>query len=170
MPAQINISIMVDVVGALRAGTLAGYVNLRDNSRLPCTAGQGTSWLSTACPGGTVLNWFVYPVDVQAPVSLQAVTFLAPGEPCAKLRIYGYPVSQPEGVETAIAYPYWAGIVRPDLLPGIYYYQLDLQLATRSMTLPQLPSIQVQPGVTGRRTVTGRTIQQSAALFAAGSA
>ena len=167
MPAQINISIMVDVVGALRAGTLAGYVNMRDNSRLPCTTGQGTAFLSTACPGGTVLNWFVYPVDVQAPVSLQAVTFLDPAEPCAKLRVYGYPVKQPRGIETAMAYPYWAGIVRPDLYPGIYYYQLVLQLATRSMALPQLPSIQVVPGVTARPTVTGRNVLQNAAIYAA---
>lgn len=167
MPAQINISIMVDVVGALRSGTLSGFVNLRDNSRLPCTTGQGTPFLSTACPGGTVLNWFVYPVDVQSPVSLQAVTFLGPSEPCAKLRVYGYPVSQPPDVETPIAYPYWAGIVRPDVAPGVYGYQLELQVADRSLILPQLPSVQVLPGVTNRRTVTGRTILQSATHHAA---
>jgi hypothetical protein len=169
MPAQINISIIVDVVGALRAGTLSGFVNMRDNSRLPCTTGQGTDVLSTACPGGTVLNWFVYPVDVQAPAALQALTFLGPGEPLEKLRIYGYPVSQPDHVTTPIAYPYWAGLVRPDLVPGVYYYQVELQLATRSMLLPRLPSVQVLPGVTGRRTLTGRTMQQTAALYAAGN-
>ena len=35
-----------------------------------------------------------------------------------------------------------------------------------SMILPTLPSIRVMPGETGRRTVTGRTLQQSQALFA----
>jgi hypothetical protein len=168
VPAQINISIIVDVVGALRAGTLTGFANLRDNSRLPCTSGQGTPFLSTACPGGTVLNWFVYPVDVQAPAALQAVTFLSPREPCAKLRVYGYPLAQPEGVETPVAYPYWAGIIRPDLRPGLYYYQLELLLAQRSMLLQQFPSVLVVPGVTGRRTRTGRSLRQNAA-FAAGN-
>jgi hypothetical protein len=166
VPAQINISIQVDAVGALRAGTLSGYVAMRDNSRLPWTAGQGTSWLSTACPGGTVLNWFVYPVDVQAPASLHTVRFLAPGQPCAKLRVYGFPVSWPEGVETPIAYPYWAGIIRPDLVPGPYYYQLTLQVGDRTMLLPEFPSVQVLPGMSGDRTVTGRTQLQSMAISA----
>lgn len=166
MPAQINISIQVDAVGALRAGTLSGFVAMRDNSRLPWTTGQGTSWLSTACPGGTVLNWFVYPVDVQAPVSLNAVRFLGPGHPCAKLRVYGFPVSSPKGVETPIAYPYWAGIVQPDLVPGLYYYQLTLQVGNRPMLLPEFPSVQVLPGISGDRTVTGRTQLQSEAISA----
>jgi hypothetical protein len=167
VPAQINISIQVDAVGALRAGTLSGFVTMRDNSRLPWTTGQGTAWLSTACPGGTVLNWFVYPVDVQAPVSLSLVKFTGPGTPCDKLRVYGYPVSWPEEIETPVAYPYWAGIVRPDLLPGLYCYQLMLQVGERPMLLPQFPSLRVVPGVTGDRTVTGRTLLQSQALAAA---
>jgi hypothetical protein len=60
---RINILIAVDVVGALAAGTLQGYVYLVDTNKYLGSWQEGQSTLNTVCQDGQLLTWCVTSVD-----------------------------------------------------------------------------------------------------------
>ena len=133
---QINIWSAVDVIGALKRGTLSGNLYMMDNSRSPLTSGQGTETLSSAVKFTQVLNWHVMAIDVQTHISINNMIFYSDeaNPPCAKLKKYGAPSGD-----------YWAGIVNLEsaIKGGMYYYRIEFDLNGRSMLMDALPSIYV---------------------------
>jgi hypothetical protein len=117
---KVNILVVVDVIGALSDGTLLnGNLSMVDDSPYG-SAGQGTADLSTVCHRGQLVQWSVVAVDVQTPVEIRGIRFLAPGGA-------GDP-SQPEDTST-LALNTWTGIVPPFVVPGMSYpYRLELQM------------------------------------------
>ena len=82
MKPNVNIVVLVDVVGALSDGTLHnGNLSLIDDGQFD-SAGQGTTDLCTVVAPGQVVQWSAVAVDVQTPVELRSISFLgAPGPP-----------------------------------------------------------------------------------------
>ncbi len=60
---RIDILIVVDVEGALAAGTLQGSVYLVDTNKYLGSWQEGQSTLNTVCQDGQALTWSVTPVD-----------------------------------------------------------------------------------------------------------
>ncbi|MDP9848530.1 hypothetical protein [Streptosporangium lutulentum] len=144
MKPRISIVVMVDAVGALSDRTLHnGNLSMVDDS----SAGskhQGTPDLITMVSPGQVVQWTPIHVDVQTPVEIQAIEFLAgaaapspadqtgppyPAEPSI------VPVPGP-GVDAIGSNGrenhdllVWEGVVPYDMTPGVpYRYRLSLRL------------------------------------------
>lgn len=60
---RIDILIVVDVTGALAAGTLQGSVYLVDSNKYLGSWQEGQSTLNTVCQDGQALTWSVTPVN-----------------------------------------------------------------------------------------------------------
>lgn len=142
MIPQINIVTVVDVIGTLSAGTLSGNMYMMDNTRSELTSGQGTGSLSSAVRHAQVLNWHVWPVDVQTDVRINNITFydydstITPQDtPCAKLKRYGAPSGD-----------YWAAVVNlPGVIEsGLYYYQIEFDIGRKIMLMDDYASISVR--------------------------
>ena len=131
---QINIWTAIDVIGALKRGTLSGNLYMMDNSRSPLTSGQGTETLSSAVKFTQVLNWHVMAIDVQTHISIHKIIFHSDdaNPPCEKLKRYGAPSGD-----------YWAGIVNLEsaIKGGFYYYQIEFDVNGRIMLMDSSPSI-----------------------------
>lgn len=120
----INIVAVVDVIGALSQRSLENCMFMADNG---CqSVGQGTAELKTVCRPGQCVAWKVYPVDVQTPVLIKAITFLdgeAEARAAAGQTRYGPGTAGSEPEWTA-----WNGTVPCDIKPGLYRYRLELQM------------------------------------------
>lgn len=68
---RIDILIVVDVVGALAAGTLQGYIYMVDSNKYLGSWQEGLSTLNTVCQSSQLLTWSVTSVD---PVSDVCIT------------------------------------------------------------------------------------------------
>lgn len=125
MKPNVNIVVLVDVVGALSDGTLHnGNLSLIDDGQFD-SAGQGTTDLCTVVAPGQVVQWSAVAVDVQTPVEIRSISFLgAPGPPPAG--------GGGQAGETETKTPdvlVWSGIVPAHLVPGARYgYRLELQM------------------------------------------
>lgn len=60
---RIDILVAVDVVGALAAGSLQGYVYLVDTNQYLGSWQEGQSALNTVCQDGQALTWSIAAVD-----------------------------------------------------------------------------------------------------------
>lgn len=157
---QLNIVVTVDVVGVLRQGTLTDRIALMDNS--PGSTRKGTAELRTACRQSQVLNWLIYPIDDQKRedgswppfARISNIVFVKKdgnaefAQTCLDLCIYGGPDAMRKA-DTPV-YTYWAGIVRPELLPGIYDYRLIIECDTDDRNVKKHfelngPSLEVLP-------------------------
>lgn len=67
---MIRILIAVDVVGALAAGTLQGYVYLVDSNKYLGSWQEGQSSLNTVCQDGQALTWSITSVDPGSQVNI----------------------------------------------------------------------------------------------------
>jgi hypothetical protein len=113
---KVNILVVVDVIGALSDGTLAGNLSMVDDSPYG-SAGQGTAELHTICHRGQQVQWSVVAVDVQTPVEIRGIRFGSPSED-----------EEPKDT-SALALNTWAGVVPPYAAPGTSYpYRLELQM------------------------------------------
>jgi hypothetical protein len=115
---QVNIAIVVNVIGALSARTLTdGNMIMMDDGDLGST-GQGSVELHTACRPGQVVTWEVVALDVQTPVQINAITFLGPdGEPAGEL-------------EPNAGLSVWSGILPITATPGeVYPYRIELRMS-----------------------------------------
>lgn len=136
---QMNIAVFVDVRKALMTRSLKTSVYAVDNSGH--SIGNGTPELRSFCRQGTVLNWVIYGLDMERRPdgswpTMPAICNLVfeEGESgdvsaspvCDDLRIYGGPDKSRS--EYTPAYSYWAGCVRMDLPPGIYHYNLVIEM------------------------------------------
>lgn len=135
---QLNIVTVVDVANTLATQSIEGRAFLMDNS--PHSPGKGIIQLQTICKQGQALNWLIYcmntdkrPDGTWPPMArIVNIVFLDSDgkgvlgtQACSELKIYGGPheIRNPY----TPSYSYWAGMVRPDLPPGIYKYRLVLE-------------------------------------------
>ncbi len=143
MIPQLNILSVVDVIGALRSGSLDGKLFMVDNSPanhagsgvggcVP-SSGLGTDTLATGVRFAQVLNWHVLGIDFQTDVQIQKISFFqggqpitAAGTPCVRLGRYGAPSGE-----------YWAGVVNfgKVIRPGEYQYLIEFNVNGRRMTM-----------------------------------
>ncbi|MFG3054463.1 hypothetical protein ACGFZP_26370 [Kitasatospora sp. NPDC048239] len=123
MKPQVNIAVVVDVIGALSAGTLLdGNLSLVDDGPFQST-GQGTPELCTVVAPGQVVQWSALAVDLQTPVEIRRITFLGAGHGGAPEP--AEPTEQGEKLDLDV----WTGVVPPYLTPGVpYRYRLELQM------------------------------------------
>jgi hypothetical protein len=140
MIPQINILTVVDVIGALAAGTLTGNMTMSANRRgpgQPMSAGA----LASAATFAQVINWQITTVDVQTNVRINKITFYKNGKPiadpavpCAALRNYGAPSGD-----------YWAGVINFAYLvaPGTYQYLMELDMGRKTMVMEEFASITI---------------------------
>jgi len=139
---QLNIVTVVDVEKAVATGSLDGAVFMMDNSI--GGLGGGTAHLQTVCKQGQVLNWIIYPMDMERrrdgtwpPMpKINNIVFLdneageeddvAETKICTELKIYGMPdMVRSTGTP---AYCYWACMVLRTTKPGVYNYRFVLEL------------------------------------------
>lgn len=69
---RIDILIAIDVLGALAAGTLEGYVYLVDTNKYLGSWQEGQSALNTVCQDGQSLTWSITPVDPGSQIDITA--------------------------------------------------------------------------------------------------
>lgn len=144
---QLNIVTVIDVDSALIKQSLEGGLFMMDNSVDAdggSSPGQGTAELSTICTQGQVINWIIYPIAGAASARISDIHFID-NEVCTRLEIYGAPavaVSPPYLPGLTPVYDYWAGLVLPDLRPGRYHYQLQVQIGDRFLSVAS-PSLNV---------------------------
>ena len=136
MKPQVNIVVLVDVVGALSERTLNnGNLSLMDDGQFD-SRGQGTPDLCTAVSAGQVVQWTAVAVDVQTPVEIRSITFLEPGVPTAGPPALEAPAAEfpaagesPEHESKTPDLKVWSGVVPYYLVPGApYRYRLELQM------------------------------------------
>lgn len=124
MKPRVNIIAVVDVIGALSAGTLLDEnLSMMDDGEYQST-GQGTPDLVTVCLSGQTVQWTVLALDLQTPVEIKSLTFLgADGTPAPT----AVDDVRPTGEDLSLAV--WSGVVPEGLAPGVdYRYRLELQM------------------------------------------
>ncbi|SIS91191.1 hypothetical protein [Insolitispirillum peregrinum] len=155
---QLNIVSSVDVAAILRDSTTVGHIGVMDNS--PASKNKGTADLQTVCCQGQVLNWLVYSRDASKrpdgtwPASARIANILFLNEDGTvrnekvfrELKVYGGPDAMRS--QWTPVYYYWAGILRPDIEPGVYRYRLIIQCDTDVVGQPKAyqfdgPSLEV---------------------------
>ena len=141
MIPQINILTMVDVIGALSAGTLTDNMYMSDNRRGSRTFGEGTATLITDTTYTQVLNWHVMAIDFQTDVQINKIVFYRDGAPitkantpCVRLQKYGAPSGH-----------YWAGVINYSHLieGGIYQYLIEFDIGRRKMLREKFAAIHI---------------------------
>jgi hypothetical protein len=141
MLPQINILTVVDVIGALRSGTLTDNIYMTDNRQGIHSSGQGTGTLATQVTYTQVLNWHVIPIDFQTEIVINKIVFYRNGNlvvaadtPCVRLQKYGAPSGD-----------YWAGVVNyPNLIAGgVYQYLIEFDIGRKIMTMENFATINV---------------------------
>ena len=122
MKPQINIVVLVDVIGALSERTLRkGNLAMMDDGTNQ-SRGQGTPDLVTVCRPGQVVQWTILAVDVQTPVEIRSISFV--GAPAVGAAVAGGP-----GAPDKRAPKLWSGVFPPCTAPGAEYrYRLELQM------------------------------------------
>lgn len=124
MKPQVNIAIVVDVIGALSDKSLGnGNLCLVDDGSFE-SSGQGTVELCTAVLPGQTVQWYPLAVDLQTPVEIKSIRFLGPD---------GEPVAGGDGIHGAdgdhLDLDVWAGVVPPFMERGVpHRYRLELQM------------------------------------------
>ncbi|MCK4763581.1 MAG: hypothetical protein KAW12_15380 [Candidatus Aminicenantes bacterium] len=124
MLRYINIVVAVDSIGAFSDGKLNDNIFLMDNS--PCTgSGQGTANLSTLCHPGQVIQWVIYPIDLQTQAMIKNITFIGTDNNSNVKH-------KNNCMRTVLDMPTlnsWTGIVPWYMVPGLpYRYRLEIQM------------------------------------------
>jgi hypothetical protein len=136
MNQQVNIVVVVDVIGALSDGTLRnGNVMMVDDGTLDST-GQGTPDLCTVVQPGQVVQWSALAVDLQTPVEIRNITFLgAEGNGSNG----STPSASADGEKLDLET--WTGVVPGYLAPGVAQkYRLELRMHEGEHSLLQIDS------------------------------
>lgn len=133
MNPKVNIIALVDVIGALSDSRLdQGHLCLVDDSAQEST-GQGSAQLCTHVQPGQVVEWTALAVDVQTPLVIKSIAFLAPdGRPVPAPPVPAAPDADGSGADNGQENPdalVWSGVVPATLMPGVpYRYRLELEL------------------------------------------
>lgn len=139
---QLNIVSVIDIHRAVQTGSVKDTIYMMDNS--VGGKGQGTGHLETFCKPGQVINWIIYPMEVEKrpdgtwpPMpKINNIVFLddqegdeeefAESKVMTELKVYGGPDMMRSPY--CPVYYYWAGAVLSDLPPGVYPYRFVLEL------------------------------------------
>lgn len=121
---RIDILIVVDVTGALAAGTLQGYVYLMDSNHYLGSWQEGQSSLETVCQDGQALTWSAAPVEPGSQINIAGFT--------------GAMVSS--GVCTPTQDPFlgntvWNGLLETRGSYAAYPYTLSLSMGGHAMSV-----------------------------------
>ncbi|KYH01488.1 hypothetical protein [Bradyrhizobium sp. DOA1] len=119
--STINIRIVVDVVGALEADTLAGSLYMIDDNRLGGSRNQATAELATAVAPGDWIIWTLLPIECETHAAVRAIE-LSPDICELERKTYR---------DSDISY--WRGKVKQSV--GNLPYGLTLELGSRTRTL-----------------------------------
>ncbi|MDJ0511020.1 MAG: hypothetical protein QNJ64_17455 [Crocosphaera sp.] len=125
MESKITIFSVVDVIESLSGGTLGnGNLCMMDNSPLE-SLNQGTPNLCTLCHPGQTIYWHMLALDLQTPVAIRNISFLALDGSGTK-----EPPSDPMSAESdTLHLNVWEGTVPYWMIPGVEYrYRLELQM------------------------------------------
>jgi hypothetical protein len=159
---QLNVVTFIDLHKAVKTGTVENTMYMADNS--VGGQGQGTDHLETVCKQGQVINWIIYPMDMEKRADgtwppmpkINNLVFLddeegdseefAQSKVCTELKIYGGP-DMMRAPPTPVYY-YWAGSVLSSLSPGIYHYRFVLELEKEYSNIPlYLNSVEKKPAL-----------------------
>jgi hypothetical protein len=134
MNTKVNIIALVDVIGALSdSGLDQGHLCLVDDSAQEST-GQGTAQLCAHVQPGQVVEWTALAVDVQTPLVIKSIAFLAPDGhavpappvPPAGPEADGSDAGGGQQNPDALV---WSGVVPVTIARGVpYRYRLELEL------------------------------------------
>ncbi|MFI2608757.1 hypothetical protein [Kitasatospora sp. NPDC018619] len=152
MKPQVNIAVVVDVIGALSDRTLLnGNLCLIDDGSFD-SKNQGTPDLVTVVVPGQVVQWTALAVDLQTPVEIRSISFVpadggaaaaahgADPAGAAEPAVGGAEAGAADGAQGAppaghqlssgqLDLNAWTGVVPPYLVPGVpYRYRLELQM------------------------------------------
>lgn len=139
MIPQINVLSVVDVIGALNAGTLNGNLFMTSNRQGKHTSGQGTNALVSDATYAQVFNWHVAPIDFQTEIEIRKIVFYRHGVPVTaantpwvRLGKYGAPSGD-----------YWAGVVNfsSRVEAGVYQYQIEFDIGRKVLTMDSFASV-----------------------------
>ncbi len=137
---QLNIVSVIDFKRANLTQSLEGSIYMSDNSFH--SINKGTDSLETVCTQGQVLNWLVYPTNIDQltnpfiynpTVRISNIVFINEnGEVyqqkiCENLKVYGSLEKGRPYLQPPVFY-YWAGSVQPNLPIGKYRYRLIFEL------------------------------------------
>lgn len=140
---QLNIVTFVDVQKATATKTLEGCTFMMDNNAN--SGNEGTHRLKTICKQGQIINWIIYPMDMDKRLDgtyppsakINNIVFLdrdgndtSDIKVCSDCKIYGPPDKMRK--EVTPNYYYWAGTILGDLRPGLYKYRLIIELETEN--------------------------------------
>jgi len=127
MQNKININIAVDVAKALSEKTLLNNVYMMDNSACG-SKNQGTEQLCTFCIPGQTIRWIVYAIDLQTPVAIKDIAFIASDRQIKPAQMKENSDSNTVLPEDNPDLKIWTGIVPYMLLGHTYQYRLTLQM------------------------------------------
>lgn len=139
---QLNIVSTIDYKSIMRSGytSLNNAVFLTDNGFE--SRGKGTPDLETVCTQGQVLNWLVFPINMDEfknpykyspTVRISNIVFLRDNgdiyqeKICENLHSYGS-LEKGRPYLCPPVYFYWAASVRVNLPPGLYKYRLIFEV------------------------------------------
>ena len=124
MKPQVNIAVVVDVIGALSDKSLGnGNLCMVDDGPFEST-GQGTVELCTTVAPGQTVQWYALAVDLQTPVEIKSIRFLGPD---GEAHDGGDSIHGSDGDHLDL--DAWTGVVPPFMQRGVpHKYQLELQM------------------------------------------
>jgi hypothetical protein len=121
---QINILIVVDVVGALASKNLGDNVYLIDTNKHFGSGQEGQQELITACQDGEIIVWSVCPINPGNDVEIQSFTG----------GIIDKKICVPKKVETVTGETVWSGRVESQGATAKYQYSCVLSFDGAPMT------------------------------------
>lgn len=120
---RVDILIVVDVIGALSAGTLQDNVYLVDTNNYLGSWQEGQSTLNTVCQDGQALTWSITPVDPATQVSISGFSGpMVDGKVCQ-------PAQDPFAGNSV-----WNGVVETQGAFASYAYTVSVVMNARTMT------------------------------------
>jgi len=124
MKPQVNIAVVVDVIGALSDKSLGnGNLCLVDDGSFDST-GQGTVELVTTVLPGQTVQWYPLAVDLQTPVEIKSIRFLGPD---GQVHDIGDGGEDSDGDHLDLNT--WTGVVPPFMERGVpHRYRLEVQM------------------------------------------
>lgn len=125
--SQIVITVVVNVTGALAAGTPDHHIVMIDNNKAAGSLHEATDHLHTAVREGDTLVWVVTSLECE---TYAAITALSLPEDVCEVRCETYP-------DTAVTY--WVGTVKKAVTAPVPY-GLTFALGSSLYTLPTSPN------------------------------
>jgi hypothetical protein len=125
---------------------------MMDNGRN--SEGSGSRALHTACRPGQRLNWVVYAIDVQTPVTIIDIAFTGNKIAFEVDEMESPETGEPESdlKQSTHQWFYWSGKLPWDLKSGLYPYRLTLQMGQgrRSVMHSELAALKVEAETAAR--------------------